>query len=383
MKKWLEKSALLLVGILLALAGTEMISRVFWERITGLPKGNPISFVTSGDYENIPPGAFVWSGPLGAVKEFHNVSSRNRLGFHDYDYGVHKPDGTFRIVVVGDSFVEAKEVPISKNFAKILERKLNEFHDSRVEVLAFGRSGNGAVKNLEVLRDIGLCFQPDLVLMQFLSNDPIDDDPHGAADQKRQNALRKEHVEDLSVLYPRYLLLEKSRFNQILALKTARWVQGIQTRKHADLDENRFVHASMLIFSHQHAGRWKDAWNNSQKHILQARDISLEAGSEFLLVSFPEFWRMGDEKSRWRYVRTISPDSHQDDWDFDMTDRRLERFCQKADVPFLSLVHEFRREYSKSKKPFHFTYDMHLNERGHELAASILFEYIVQSPLLQ
>jgi lysophospholipase L1-like esterase len=376
MKKLLEKLGLVLAGLFLALIAMEILSRVFWERISGLPHKGPISFVTPDDYRNIPPDQFVWAGSVGAIKEFHNVSSRNRLGFHDRDYAFEKPEGMFRIVVIGDSFVEAKEVPIPKNFTKILELKLNAVLTFPVEVIALGRSGNGTVKNLNVLEDIGVRFRPDLVIMQFLSNDPIDDDPHWNAEQKRQNAVRREYVGELSDLYPRYLLLGPSRFNQILALKTARLVQGIQTRKHADRDPHQFIHANMLIFTQEYSGQWKNAWDISQRHILQARNTALENGSEFLLVSFPEFWRVGDEKSRRRWIETMGPEARNYDWDFDKTDRRLAIFCEKVGIPFLSLIEGFRREYAETGKSLHFTYDMHLNERGHELAASIIAAWL-------
>jgi len=383
MKKWLGRIAMILGGICIALAGMEILSYVFWEQISELPNKNPISFVTRSDYKRVRLPQFVWAGQPGAIKEFHNISSRNQLGFHDHEYTFAKSEGAFRIIVLGDSFVEAKEVPIAKSFHKILEKKLNDSFSFPIEVISLGRSGNGTIKNMKILLDYGFCFQPDLVIMQFLSNDLIDDNPKWFADQRQQNRIRNKYIPELNDLYPRYLVIKKSRFNQLLALKIARFVQGIQTRKFAKHDKYKFVHVNTLIFTQEFSRQWKEAWENTKNHIRLSRDIANKKGSEFLLVSFPELWRIGDKKKLRRWVKTMSPEAQKYNWDFDKTDRILQSFCQKNNILFLSLLPEFGSEFSKTKKFQYFSYDMHLNERGHRLAASILFDFISKKILLQ
>src|SRR6266498_1867178 len=61
----------------------------------------------------------------------------------------------FRIVVLGDSFVEALQVQMDKNFHQILERELNERKVRKTfEVIGLGRSGNGSRGNFEFLSDL-------------------------------------------------------------------------------------------------------------------------------------------------------------------------------------------------------------------------------------
>ena len=94
---------------------------------------------------------------------------RNSLGFHDVEHTLQKPEGTFRIIFLGDSFTEAIQVPLEKTFHKIIEKELRRRVDFPVEVISLGRSGSGTQKSYDILTETGLRFHPDLVMMQFLS----------------------------------------------------------------------------------------------------------------------------------------------------------------------------------------------------------------------
>ncbi len=48
--------------------------------------------------------------------KYVNVFRWNSSGYFDDDYDMKKPSGVHRIVIVGDSFVEAVRVPLSRSF---------------------------------------------------------------------------------------------------------------------------------------------------------------------------------------------------------------------------------------------------------------------------
>lgn len=50
----------------------------------------------------------------------------NQSGFHDVERSVQKAPGTYRLISLGDSFVEAYQVPIKANFSALLESELNQ-----------------------------------------------------------------------------------------------------------------------------------------------------------------------------------------------------------------------------------------------------------------
>lgn len=101
----------------------------------------------------------------------------NSLGFLDSEPALPKPPGRFRILLVGDSFVEAVQVPIAQKLQTLLAEDLNRrFPDRKFDAVALGYSGTGQANQLpfyERNRDL----KPDLVILLFVSNDFANNSP--------------------------------------------------------------------------------------------------------------------------------------------------------------------------------------------------------------
>ena len=88
----------------------------------------------------------------------------NSFGFHDEEYPLEKPNNAKRILILGDSYIEALQVPIEKTFAKLLQTNLNlRIDEFEVQTINTGRSGRGVLEYYLTLRAVGWDFQPDLV----------------------------------------------------------------------------------------------------------------------------------------------------------------------------------------------------------------------------
>ena len=99
----------------------------------------------------------------------------NSLGLRGPEITLKKPLGTRRVLVLGDSFVEAFEVSYEETFYARLERMAQEHTKHPVEIIPMGVMGYGTAQELLWLREHGTKFQPDLViLLLFLGNDVID-----------------------------------------------------------------------------------------------------------------------------------------------------------------------------------------------------------------
>jgi lysophospholipase L1-like esterase len=100
----------------------------------------------------------------------------NAAGFRDRDHETAKPDGVFRLAVLGDSFTEARALPLAETFWSVAGRNLGAcpaLDGARVEVLNFGVSGYGTAQQLITLRDHVLAYAPDLVLLAFYSGNDV------------------------------------------------------------------------------------------------------------------------------------------------------------------------------------------------------------------
>ncbi len=109
------------------------------------------------------------------TSEFTTTLSFNSLGFRDKEWNPMKPPGTFRIALLGDSYVEGAQVSEQEVFARVLENLLSEplGAPARIEVMNLGVSGYGTTQEMELLRTKVLRFEPDLVVLTFLSGNDI------------------------------------------------------------------------------------------------------------------------------------------------------------------------------------------------------------------
>ena len=94
----------------------------------------------------------------------------NSLGFRDYEHAVDAPE-VYRILVLGDSVASGHHIKRYQDaFPFQLEKLLND-RGHVVEVINFGVSGYNTQQEVEILKDRGLQFSPDLVLLAYCLND--------------------------------------------------------------------------------------------------------------------------------------------------------------------------------------------------------------------
>jgi lysophospholipase L1-like esterase len=96
----------------------------------------------------------------------------NSAGFRGPETPEEPEQGSFRIVVVGDSVTMGSGVTVEEAYPARLEQLLNAATgDRRYEVLNLGLAGLNLDANLNRLERLGLRFQPDLVVYGFTLND--------------------------------------------------------------------------------------------------------------------------------------------------------------------------------------------------------------------
>jgi hypothetical protein len=158
---WAKRVLAIIFAITLSLALLEFAirtySQLFFTRITN------------------PDQALGWKHPVNArrthVNELGETSivtySAHGLRGRHYDYARHS--SKYRILVLGDSFVDGFSVSDYELFTALLEES-----DRRLEVLNAGVGGYGTVQELLYLVSEGLKYGPDLVLLMFYDNDLLD-----------------------------------------------------------------------------------------------------------------------------------------------------------------------------------------------------------------
>jgi hypothetical protein len=112
------------------------------------------------------------------TREGRSYVEINSDGFRDLEHAVAKPEGTYRVAVIGDSYVEALQVGRDETFANYIPTAMANcpnLDGRRVEVLTFGVSGYSTAQELLMLRAKVWKYSPDMVLLAVTTNNDITD----------------------------------------------------------------------------------------------------------------------------------------------------------------------------------------------------------------
>ena len=100
----------------------------------------------------------------------------NSLGYRDDEHDLAPPPDTFRIAVLGDSFTEARQMPIEDTYWHRLGEALAScpaLGGRAVEVMNYGIGGYSTTQSLLAYERDARRFQPDLVLLGFFPGNDI------------------------------------------------------------------------------------------------------------------------------------------------------------------------------------------------------------------
>lgn len=102
-----------------------------------------------------------------------NSTKNNKYNFRDDSIIYPKPNGLFRIMVLGDSFTWGAGLAESEMYTNRLDSMLKkQFGDQSIEVVNCALAGSPTVRERNILRQLKDTVQPDLILIGFCSNDP-------------------------------------------------------------------------------------------------------------------------------------------------------------------------------------------------------------------
>jgi lysophospholipase L1-like esterase len=95
----------------------------------------------------------------------------NALGFRERRLPSPKPPGVVRLIALGDSFTQGYGVEEDEAWPRRLETVLDARHGGRHEVVNLGVPGSNPHDHVRHLRDPGLAYEPDVVLVTVMAND--------------------------------------------------------------------------------------------------------------------------------------------------------------------------------------------------------------------
>ena len=138
---------------------------------------------------------YAWSPTIGRIYtpnaevrstnrlDFWTESRTNSLGFVDREpIGIERAAASCHIAMIGDSYVEARQVPIADKFhVRLEELAAEELRHLDIATSAFGIYSTGQVNQLAYYDEFARALGPALLVLVFVDNDFMNNAPilHG------------------------------------------------------------------------------------------------------------------------------------------------------------------------------------------------------------
>ena len=266
-----------------------------------------------------------------SLEKLREPEYRNSLGFKDYEWKVEKPVNTYRIIALGDSFTEGAYVRINNTWPKQLQTKLNSLNSSlQFEVFNMGGRGYGTsagtLDELETFKEIGLKYNPNMVILQYYNNDWI------------SPGVKKEIVKT----WKRYKTGEYKLSEKI--------EDEIKKLNVSDVVVSRLI--SHIVLENYFANvNWEEEWDRWVKEpLLELINITNEKNIKLLVITWDTDW---------------GPKGHKD---------KLASLLAEHDVPFYDFSQDLPTDFpSDIRLP-----DGHLTPLGYEIVANKTSRIIIK-----
>jgi hypothetical protein len=326
----------------------------------------------------------------------------NRDGLRDEEHPSTKPVGELRIAVLGDSCVEALQVPLEKTFPALLERELarcpavSSGGGRKIETLNFGVSGYGTAQELLTLRHRVWKYDPDLVLLAFYSgNDvrnnwrPLELDPARpyfiprpdgslALDDSFQETegYRFRQTAAARLLYGAF---DHSRLMQLgKQAKSAAdgWVGAWRASRVKERPAGPELGLDDAVYAPPADPEWTGAWQATEAILRTARDEAAAHRTPFAVVSLTTGMQVHpDPAVRRAFLKELGIET------LSYPDERLAAFGRREGIPVLALAPALRRVAERENAFLHGFANTapgegHWNERGHAAAAAEMAAWV-------
>ena len=400
----LTNLALACMSICLTLGAAELVLR----SIVPLDPRNPGEFRIPDPvlgWVLVPDATYVYQMPEAAVTVTYNSQ-----GWHDVEHEVNKPDGVFRILILGDSFMEADSVELEDAFHRHVA-ELTRSAGLNTEIINMGVAGYGTLQEYLMFEENGRLYAPDLVLLGFFGvNDLIDNS------QELSLMLKPEGITTISRPY-------------LDANETARWTiipsdyetaQRLYTQQRAVIDAGRkklterilvfrLLRKNLSMLQNQEFLKAEDsaarlierqrtelalwgvdycvepaeytrAWEITERILTRLKEDVESLGSRLVVFSVPAREEVGLE-----YIKDLKADlAYFDRLCMEEAPEytRLGRLLAKLDIEYINLLPGFREASREHGLQLYRIADLHWNPDGHALAADLVVSELTSRGIL-
>ena len=275
------------------------------------------------------------------------------------------------VVVLGDSFAEAGNVPEAEAFSTLIGQKLG------LKSRNLGRAGYSPPVELIVLKRFGLSCRPKIVVWQVAESNDLDDSARyqGWVDAGRprffdanadRRSQRSKAWEQRSPTYCLYKLLRRS--------EPSGWPYDGRFIDHAGAEHPmRFMGLPLLNFpAAKHPG-----WPVLARALEEGSALCRSNQIRLVVVFIPEKYRVLGPYTRMLDPALTTPDHEAFEQKPDSFAGLVESLCANLKIPFVNATGELT-ERTKAGEIVYLPYDTHLSPRGHQIMADLVTKQLAE-----
>ncbi len=340
--------------------------------------------------------------------DFWTISRTNSLGFPDREpVGLERAAASCHVAMIGDSYVEALQVPIADKFHVRLEAlAAEELRHLDVTTSAFGVSGTGQINQLAYYDEFARHLRPALLVLVFVNNDfmnnaPILEGLNQGVDPDRLKSVSATRGADGSITlrspYP-----GESRFAEMPPppeMPPAPWhtratdhltgispfANWLDAKRRAsssdDTDPELIAHVALLSRRSPRYAALLDGWRpttregiNDPFHHAQDMPPVYEDALDFTAFALDQFRERADRDGAALVILSTHYRVTRGDLGFD----RLTALAEPRDIPVID-YNDYVRRSGAEPRDTAWAHDGHWNVAGHQWAAEALLEYLKQN----
>ena len=326
----------------------------------------------------------------------------NKQGLRDKEYIKNKNKNVFRIAVLGDSFAEARSIPIEKTFWFLMENELNlcKQNKKKIEVINFGVTEYSTAQQLLTLRHHVWDYEPDIILLAFFSDNDISDNSKILSNKNYRpffvlknndlvldNSFRKSKSYLLLKSWTGQFVVKLTDYSRITQLLKEVYIKQHFKKERRDRNQeinNKQNSVDETAISYNQIynpieEKWKEAWLITESIIrLMNKDVE-EKNSKFIVVTLSNPAQVYPDSS---FRKSLTKKINNNDLFY--PDKRIKKLGKEEGFLVINLAKKMK-DYAEENQIFlhGFSKDImgvgHWNIAGHKIASQIISEEMCES----
>ncbi len=363
-RSWLLNAVLGLGSLILALAAAELVVRLVAPQPVGLSHQDRYGL------------ALHYPSITRFLPQYGHEVSFNSVGMRDREHTLEKRAGTFRILLLGDSFMEALQVPADSMLATLMERDLTRAAGRPVEVINGGVSGWGTGDELRYLTRYGRAYHPDLVVVAMTLHNDISDNLRREWYTMRDGVLVDRDPQPMS--WFQFKVLEWKAFVATRFQLYQIWRRVRHGREIRQIGAALNSHV-IKLFTVPSPPDIALGWELTDRLLAAIRDTSKAAGSQMAVVLLPLRYQLADTTFASFAKHAEMPPGRMSMY---QPQTMIRRMADSLQVPVVDLLPAFQQWTAANKAPLYLNWDGHWNDAGHRLAADVVVQDLVADSLV-